>query len=120
MWSSREQDDHNSSHRLMLNQFPVKRVETLVAHPLAMTFPLTSRTSYVAVEVELSPVSSSVMFALTIPLPTNTPAASNRMNRRAKEYSLHPCSRFQIPLPGLRNILGPIVSNSVPPCANVT
>ena len=28
-----------------------KRVETLVAHPLAMTFPLTSRTSFVAVEV---------------------------------------------------------------------
>ena len=30
---------------------PVKRVETLVAHPLEMTFPLTSRTSFVAVDV---------------------------------------------------------------------
>ncbi len=28
-----------------------KRVETLVAHPLPMTFPLTSRTSFVAVAV---------------------------------------------------------------------
>ncbi len=28
-----------------------KRVETLVAHPLPMTFPLTSRTSFVAVDV---------------------------------------------------------------------
>jgi hypothetical protein len=29
-----------------------KRVETLVAHPLETTFPLTSRTSFVAVDVE--------------------------------------------------------------------
>ena len=28
-----------------------KRVETLVAHPLAMTFPAASRTSFVAVDV---------------------------------------------------------------------